>query len=120
MDKAEESRDYKNLVVWQVAMAIVDEVYVLTEGFPTHERYALANQMQRAAVSVASNIAEGHGRNTKLEYLHALGVSRGSLAELETQLIIAARRSYMPEDHPVFASVSRCRRLIQGLMKSLR
>ena len=113
-------RDFKNLVAWQVAMDIVDDVYNLTEQFPRHERFGLAIQLQRAAVSVPSNIAEGHGKNSKPEYIQALTISRGSLAEVETQLLIAVRRGYVSSDHPVFQGVQRCYKLLHGLIKSLR
>lgn len=75
-------------------MDLVEQVYVLTRTFPKHEIYGLASQMQRAAVSVPSNIAEGHAREHLKEYLQHISVARASLAELETQLEIAARLQY--------------------------
>ncbi|MBU0611738.1 MAG: four helix bundle protein [Armatimonadetes bacterium] len=101
-------------------MELVAQVYSLTESFPRHEQYGLAAQMQRAAVSVPSNIAEGHARETKPEYLRGLVFARGSLAELETQLLIAAGLKYLPPDAPVFATLKRCYRLLYGLMGSVR
>lgn len=112
--------DFKNLTTWQVAMELVEQVYGLTEGFPRHELYGLASQMQRAAVSVPSNIAEGHAKDTRPEYLRGLMLARGSLAELETQLIIAVRVKYIPADAPIFASLRRCYRLLHGLIASVR
>jgi four helix bundle protein len=73
-------------------------VYRLTQGFPTHELYGLTSQMRRAAVSIPSNIAEGHTRESSKEYLHHLSVAQGSLAELETQIEIAGRLTYIPSD----------------------
>ena len=70
-------------------MQLAKAVYQLTAGFPTEERYGLAQQMRRAAVSIPSNIAKGAGRNGAKEYLHFIGIARGSLAELETQLQLA-------------------------------
>lgn len=116
--EAEQVRDFKQLLTWQVAMDIVDDVYDLTETFPP-KQYALTNQMQRAAVSVPSNIAEGYGKNTKREYIQCVKIARGSLAELETQLLIAARRGYIAPDHEVFQRVRRCYRLMYGLIRSL-
>lgn len=79
-------------------MDLVENVYRLTKGFPKHEIYGLASQIQRAAVSVPSNIAEGHSREYGKEYLHHLSIAQGSLAELETQIEIAARLGYLAED----------------------
>ncbi len=79
-------------------MEIVEETYRLTEAFPRHEQFGLASQMQRAAVSVPSNIAEGHTRGHLREYLQHISIAQGSLAELQTQLEIAVRLSYLPEE----------------------
>ncbi len=75
-------------------MDLVEQVYLVTQAFPKHEMYGLASQMQRAAVSIPSNIAEGHTREHSKEYLHHLSIARASLAELQTQLEIAARLKY--------------------------
>jgi four helix bundle protein len=80
---------FRNLTVWQRAIAMSLEIYKLTSGFPDSERFGLTNQLRRASVSVASNIAEGYGRSTKGEYLQFLGHARGSNSEVETQLVIA-------------------------------
>lgn len=79
---------YKELIVWQKSMELVKATYLLTDKFPKDELYGLASQMQRAAVSVPSNIAEGYLRGHKKEYLQFLSVALGSAAELETQLLI--------------------------------
>lgn len=79
-------------------MDIVVEIYNITRSFPKHEVYGLASQLQRAAVSVPSNIAEGHTREHSKEYLNHLSVAQGSLAELQTQLEIAARLDYVSEE----------------------
>ena len=86
---------FRDLRVWQLAMDLVDLVYRLTRSFPKNEIYGLASQIQRAAVSVPSNIAEGHTREHTKEYLHHLSMSQASLAELETQLEIAIRLGYV-------------------------
>ena len=80
---------FKDLVVWQRAVQLSLAVYKLTAGYPDSERFGLTNQLRRASVSIASNIAEGYGRSTKGEYLLFLGHARGSNCELQTQLIIA-------------------------------
>ena len=90
-------RSFRDLRVWQLAMDLVELVYQLTRSFPKHEIYGLTSQIQRAAVSVPSNIAEGHTREHTKEYLHHLSMAQASLAELETQLEIATRLKYLSE-----------------------
>ncbi|MGA3333069.1 MAG: four helix bundle protein [Terracidiphilus sp.] len=80
---------FKDLVVWQRAVQMSLAIYRLTSSFPGSEQFGLTNQMRRAAVSVASNIAEGYGRSTKGEYVQFLGHARGSICEIQTQLVIA-------------------------------
>ena len=82
-------QSFKDLSVWQRAVQLTIEVYKLTSDFPGPERFGLTNQLRRASVSVASNIAEGYGRSTKGEYVQFLGHARGSVSEVETQLVIA-------------------------------
>ena len=94
MEKNPTIKSFRDLRVWQAGMDLVEQVYLLTQTFPKHETYGLASQMQRAAVSIPSNIAEGHTREHLKEYLQHLSIARSSLAELETQLEIAARLKY--------------------------
>ncbi|HET7587408.1 MAG TPA: four helix bundle protein [Gammaproteobacteria bacterium] len=82
-------RNYRDLEAWQRAMALVRGVYKLTASFPVNERYGLTSQLQRAAVSVPSNIAEGHARDSTRDYLRFVSIALGSLAEVETQLLLA-------------------------------
>jgi four helix bundle protein len=119
-EQAGAAYDFKNLKTWQVAMDLVEQVYRLTEGFPKHELYGLGGQMQRAAVSVPSNIAEGHAKDTKQEYWRGLICARGSMAELETQLLIAVRVNYLPAEAPIFAQLKLSYRLLHGLMASVK
>ena len=91
-------RSFRDLRVWQIAMELVEGVYGLTRTFPAHERYGLASQMQRAAVSIPSNIAEGQARHHLREYLNYLSIAQASLAELDTQLEIAERLGYISDD----------------------
>jgi four helix bundle protein len=91
-------QSYRDLRVWQAAMELVELVYHLARTFPKHEIYGLCSQIQRAAVSIPSNIAEGHAREHLKEYLHHLSMAQASLAELETQLDIASRLGYLSRD----------------------
>jgi four helix bundle protein len=87
-----------DLVVWQRAVQLSTEIYRLTASFPKSEQFGLVNQMRRASVSIASNIAEGYGRSTKGEYLQFLGHARGSKCELQTQLVIAKALGFAAEE----------------------
>jgi four helix bundle protein len=82
-------KNHKDLIVWQKAIELVKEVYKIVKQFPSEEKFILVSQMTRAAISIASNIAEGWARNHKLEFIRFLNISFGSATELETQLIIA-------------------------------
>jgi four helix bundle protein len=115
------AQHYKDLMAWQKAMDLVAEVYRLTEGFPKREVYSLTDQIRRAAVSVPSNIAEGQAHYNKREFLHFLRHAAGSLAELETQVQIAGRLNYAPEDQtkPLLEHIYEVGRILNGLIKSL-
>lgn len=91
-------KSFRELRVWQAAMNLVEKIYRLTRTFPKQETYGLGGQMQRAAVSIPSNIAEGHTREHIKEYLHHLSMAQASLAELETQLEISGRLKYLLSD----------------------
>jgi len=91
-------KSYRDLRVWQLGMDLVEQVYCLTRKFPKTEQYGLMSQMQRAAVSIPSNIAEGHTREYTKKYLRHLSFSQSSLAELETQLEIASRLNYLSRE----------------------
>lgn len=91
-------KGYRELHVWQKSIDLVDVVFELTATFPTSERYRLTDQILRAAVSIPANIAEGSGRGGTREYIHFINIAKGSLAELETHLIIARRRKYIMEE----------------------
>ena len=86
-----EIKSYKDLLIWQKGINIVVNVYELTEEFPKEERYALTSQLKRAALSIPSNIAEGYGRSSTQSYIYFITIARGSLFELETQLILAEK-----------------------------
>lgn len=101
-------------------MALVKDIYQVTASFPKEEIYALTSQMRRAAVSILSNIAEGAARTGDKEFLQFLSISRGSLSELETQLIIAKELGYMPESNEIMMNIDSLFGQLGGLMKSLR
>jgi len=90
-------KSYKELEVWQKAVALTVDLYQMTRSFPPQEQYGLTTQIRRAAVSVAANIAEGWGRGSTREYIHFLRIARGSLMELETHLIISHHLGYLQE-----------------------
>lgn len=90
-------RSYKELLVWQKSMQIVEETYRLVKLLPKEELYALSDQMRRAAVSIPSNIAEGQARNSTKEFVNFLSIARGSAAELETQYMICVRLKYLQQ-----------------------
>ena|ERR1035438_6653990 len=115
-------QSFKDLLVWQHAIELTTESYKLTADFPDAERFGLTNQMRRAAVSVASNIAEGYGRATKGEYVQFLGHARGSCSELETQLVIARKLGFgtAPNLESSEALCHDVSRLLGALMNSLR
>lgn len=86
---------HKDLLIWKKGIDLVVKVYELTKVFPSEELYALTSQIKKAAVSIPSNIAEGYGRNTDKSFSHFINISRGSLCELETQLIIAKELGFI-------------------------
>lgn len=94
---ASDVRKYSDLIVWQKAMDLVESVYRVSQLFPREEMYGLTAQIRRSVVSIPSNIAEGQSRKGSREFLHHLSIARGSLSELETQLIIAGRLKYLHE-----------------------
>ena len=114
-------KSYRDLIVWQKAMDLVEDVYKKTKGFPREERYGLTSQLRRAVVSVPSNIAEGQGRDSTKEFLHHLSIAYGSLCEVGTQILIAHRLGYLVTRDLEFldALTSEVGRLINGLSNKL-
>jgi len=112
---------YRDLRVWQQAMDLAEEVYRETEGFPKHELYGLTSQIRRAAVSVASNIAEGKGRQTDRDFVNFLYHSRGSLLEVETQVCLAYRLKYLSQrsEESLLERTKNVGQLLAGLIHSL-
>ncbi|NVJ47759.1 MAG: four helix bundle protein [Cytophagia bacterium] len=89
---------YRELEIWKRAIDLTVDVYALTQRFPEDEKFGLTSQIKRAAVSVPSNIAEGAGRNSNKEFNQFLGISTGSIFEVETQLILAERLNFLSSD----------------------
>ena len=91
-------KSFRDLRIWQLAMELVEVVYKVTKQFPKEELYGLTSQIRRAAVSIPSNIAEGHTREHTKEFLHHLSMAQASLAELDTQLELSQRLNYLSEE----------------------
>jgi len=114
-------KDYRKLIVWQKAMDLVVSVYRTSASFPKEEMYGLTAQMRRAAVSIPSNIAEGQGRDTAADFLRFLSIARGSVKEVETQVLIAHRLGYINQDQEAQLTglTDELSRLLTGLKASL-
>ena len=115
-------RSYRELIAWQKAMKLVTEVYEATQRFPSEERYGLTNQLRRASVSVPSNIAEGQARFSQKEFHHFLSQARGSLVEIETQLLIARHLKYLQPAKAdiLLAAAEELARILNGLIASIK
>ncbi len=115
-------KSYRDLLVWQKAMNIVVESYRIASLMPKTEIYGLVSQIQRSAVSIPANIAEGHGRYHLGDYLHHLSIANGSLMELETHLLLLSRLSYLPssELEMILSMTSEVSKMIAGLSRSLK
>lgn len=106
--------NHKDLDVWKRSMDLVEEIYKITSNFPSSEIYGLANQLRRTSVSVPSNIAEGTARKGNKELFYFINVASGSVAEIETQLLIAVRLKYMNEEDTIFDSTTEVRKSLLG------
>ncbi len=114
-------KSHRDLLVWQEGMALVKFVYQCTSDFPKEEVFGLTSQMRRAAVSIPSNVAEGAARNGKREFIQFLGIARGSLSELETQVIISRDLGFLaPPASELTEKIDRLFKLINGLIHSLQ
>jgi four helix bundle protein len=112
---------YRNLDAWKVAMDLVEMTYETTSKFPAKEQFGLTSQMNRSAVSIPSNIAEGHGRKGTKEFLHHLSMARGSLCELETQIILSVRLKFQAkaDAEKIWQQAQEVGKLLNGLIRSL-
>ena len=118
----ESGRPHRKLEVWQRSMALVTTIYELTKEFPKVETYGLSSQMQRSAVSIPSNIAEGAARKSKAEFLHFLSIAQGSLSELDTQLEVAYMLGYIDEEKrkEMLDQITDIFKLLSGLIRSVK
>jgi len=116
------SKSYRDLLVWQKGIDLCELIYRASMDFPRYELYGLTSQIRRAAVSVPSNIAEGAGRITKGEFIQSIGHARGSLLEIETQLIVARRLGYLDnkQSEDLLETANEVGKLANGLIRSLR
>ena len=112
-------RSHRDLVVWRKALRLAGDVYRITRHLPSEERYGLASQLRRASVSVPSNIAEGAARGRPADFVNALRIARGSLAEVETQLQIAAQVTPGLDLGETLSLVRDIERMLSGLISSL-
>ncbi|MEE9406501.1 MAG: four helix bundle protein [Polaribacter sp.] len=112
-------KSYKELIVWQKSMRLVALIYDLTKTFPYDERFGLTSQMRRCAVSVPSNIAEGWGRMSRKNYIQFLRISRGSLYELETQLLITKELKYSNNSEVIESLIVEVSKMLNSLIKKL-
>ena len=122
MSKSQSIHSYRDLVVWQRAMALVRSAYELSRILPPEELYGLSSQLRRAAVSVPANIAEGHGRVHRGEYVHHLSIARGSLYEVETLLLLSLDLGFSTASvtAPLLETSSEVGRMLNALLGALQ
>jgi len=114
-------KDFRDLLIWQKAMELAEGIYRLCQGLPSNEAFGLVSQLRRAAVSIASNIAEGHARQSQREFNRFLLIARGSLAELQTQLFLVERLGYGDggEVRDILSHAEELGKMIRGMQKTL-
>jgi len=114
-------KSHRDLVAWQRSIDLGLSMYKLTAAFPDSERYGLTTQPRRAGISVASNISEGYGRGSTTDYVRFLRMARGSLYEMDTQLLFAVSLKYIPQEiyDAALEQTNNCGRLLAGLIRSL-
>ncbi len=113
---------YRQLIAWRKGIDFVDLIYDATATFPKEERFGIISQLQRAAVSIPSNIAEGQAHTSRKDFIRCLRLARGSLAEVETQLTISARRRYLSseKERHLLSRADELNRILGGLIASLK
>jgi len=112
--------DHKELDVWKESIEFVVEIYKITGTFPKEELYGLISQIRRSSISIPSNIAEGSARNSDKEFIQFLYISLGSMAELETQIIISKELNYINDITSVINRINKIKQMILGLIKYLK
>lgn len=116
------TNDYRQLKIWQKSMQVAEDIYLkIVMTLPREERFGLADQMRRSSISIPSNIAEGHARNSNKEFIHFLSISRGSIAELQTQLLFCNRVRYIHDDltNDLFVRLKEIDKMTFSLMQKL-
>ncbi|WP_309743938.1 four helix bundle protein [Chamaesiphon sp. OTE_20_metabat_361] len=113
---------FRELRVWQLGMELTERIYRLTADFPKSETYGLSSQMRRSAVSIPSNLAEGHGRNSTKEFLQFIAIAFGSICELETQILLSHRLKYIETTdlETTLALLTETSKTTRGLQKALK
>lgn len=116
------AKHYQDLVVWQRAMEVAKLTYLIVKKLPKEETYSISDQMRRAAVSIPSNIAEGHARNSTREFIHFLSIANGSKAELQTQLMICVQVGYLVDTDisELINKLDEVGRMIHALSRALK
>ncbi len=120
-EKKDKMKDFRELIVWQKSIDLVERVYQITNSFPKEEMFSLTSQIRRSAISIPSNVAEGFGRKSTLDYIHFLHIARGSLYELQTQFEISNRVKYLSEND-LKSTIEECKeveKMLNGLIASL-
>lgn len=112
-------KSYKELLVWQKSIELVKEIYLQTELFPADEKFGLTSQIRRFVISIPSNIAEGWGRMSRKNYIQFLRISRGSLFELETQIIISKELKYCTDSENIDSLITEISKMLNSLIKKL-
>lgn len=122
MEEQKKIRGFKDLIVWQRSVALAVEIYRITKEFPREEIYGITSQIRRASVSIPSNLAEGHARNTKLQFASFIDIALGSAAELETQLTISLQIGYLKQaDYDKLVSeLTEITRMLYGLLNRVQ
>ncbi|MBL7889686.1 MAG: four helix bundle protein [Bacteroidia bacterium] len=115
-------RPHKNLLAWKDSIELVEAVYKLSNNFPESEKFGLTSQLQRAAISIPTNIAEGAARNTKKEFIQFLYISSGSLSEVDTLITIASNLKYLKNEElkMITQKMDKISSLLNGLIKKLK
>jgi four helix bundle protein len=118
---SEMGKPHHQLNVWQKAIGFVKQIYQVTGEFPSEEKFGLVSQMRRSAISIASNVSEGAGRNNKKEFNQFLGIAQGSLCELETQLIISRELGFLPDQlaDKLIEELDEISKMIIGLQRAI-
>ena len=113
---------YRDLTVWQKSMELARMVYVIVKKLPREELYGLSDQMRRASVSIPSNIAEGFYRSSTRDYIHFLSIAKGSLGEIETQLILSENFEYLTKEQimPILEQCEEIGKMLTGLIHNLQ